>query len=103
MEEASNYLADGEFSGDIVDLMVLTLSNILVIPITSVENMPVLCVTPAFNCDTSVPLYLTYVRQEQVIMISYTVLSVTSSTTTIIRLTDMCTCRRKPTGSIVGV
>ncbi len=102
--EASNYLADGEFSGDIGDLMVRTLLNILAIRITiftSVENMPVLCVTPAFNCDTSVPLYLTYV-QAGAGHYDYAVPSVTSSTTTIVQ-THRCTCGRKPTGSIVGV
>ncbi len=101
--EASNYLADGEFAGDIGDLMVLTLTNILGIPLTiftSVENMPVLCVTPILNCDTSVPLYLTYV-QAGAGHYDYAVPSVTSSTTSIVH-PHKCTCGRKHTGSIGG-
>ena len=102
--EALNYLADGEFSGDIGDLMVLTLANILGIPLTiftSVENMPVLCVTPTLNCDTSVPLYLTYV-QAGAGHYDYAVPSLTSSTTTSI-VHSHCTCGRKRTESIGGV
>ena len=42
-------MPDGQFAGGLGDLMVLTLANILNTPITlftSIENMPLLCVTP---------------------------------------------------------
>ena len=47
---AHQYQSSGQFSGDLGDLMVLTLANILHMPITvftSVANMPVICITPA--------------------------------------------------------
>lgn len=59
------FLESGHFEGELGDLMVLTLANVLNIPIvlfTSVPNMPVLCVTPASGIPsaTSVPLFLTF-------------------------------------------
>ena len=58
------YSASGEFEGELGDLMVVTLANILQHPIvifTSVSDMPVLCYTP-FDCNNSSPLFLTYTQ-----------------------------------------
>lgn len=62
--QASQYLQSGEFSGDLGDLMVVTLSNLLHIPITIFSNIPnlnIICITPVSNVDSIVPLYLTYI------------------------------------------
>ena len=63
--EANTYLTDGEFSGELGDLMVLTLANILKTPITlftSIPNLPVLCIVPTLEVSTAIPLYLTYIQ-----------------------------------------
>ena len=46
---SKTFLQSGQYTGDLGDLMVLTLANMLNIPITvftSVNNMPVLCIMP---------------------------------------------------------
>ena len=61
--QAELYLSSGEFAGNLGDLIVVTLSNILHIPITiftSIQNLPVICITPLSEVETVVPLYLTY-------------------------------------------
>ena len=53
----------GEFAGNLGDLMVVTLSNILHVPIvlfTTITNLPVVCITPVSDIETAVPLYLAY-------------------------------------------
>ena len=61
---ADYYQQSGTFSGDLGDLMVLTLANVLQIPITiftSVENMPILCIMPTTSTmETTSPMFLTY-------------------------------------------
>ena len=61
--KAELYLSSGEFAGNLGELIVVTLSNILHIPITtfiSIHNLPVICITPLSEVETVVPLYLTY-------------------------------------------
>ena len=60
---AHQYLNSGEFGGDLGDLMVVTLSNILHIPITIFSNIPdlgLVCITPTSGMSSIIPLYLTY-------------------------------------------
>ena len=63
---SQEYLQDGHFTGCVGDLMVLTLANLLGMPIsifTSVTNMPLLCVMP--TTETSVitqPIFLAYIQ-----------------------------------------
>lgn len=62
---SEQYLEDGQFAGEVGDLMVLTLANVLQHPLvifTSVVNMPVLCVMPTSGCVNTVPLFLTYMH-----------------------------------------
>lgn len=62
-KHAHQYLESGEFAGDLGDLMILTLSNILHIPITIFSNIPnlgVICITPTTGVDSTVPLYVAY-------------------------------------------
>ena len=83
---AHQYLNSGEFGGDQRDLIVVTLSNILHIPITIlsslnkaaryiplllnvlyVDNIPdlgLVCITPTSGVNSIIPLYLTYVQQQ---------------------------------------
>lgn len=61
--EAEQYLNSGEFAGNLGDLMVVTLSNVLHLPImifTTITNLPVICITPVTNIESTIPLYLTY-------------------------------------------
>ena len=58
---AHTYLQSGTFSGELGDLMVLTLANILQMPITiftSIEQMPILCVMPKISIVTTTPIFL---------------------------------------------
>ena len=59
-------LQNGHYTRDVGDLMVLTLANVLNIPITvftSVINMPVLCVMPTTQCVISTqPLFLAFTQ-----------------------------------------
>ena len=61
---AQQYRLNGEFAGDLGDLMVMTVANILHIPlliITNIQNMPVLVMSPSLSVpETPVPLYLIY-------------------------------------------
>ena len=62
---AHTYLQSGMFSGELGDLMVLTLANILQMPITiftSIEQMPILCVMPTISIVTTTPIFLTYTQ-----------------------------------------
>ena len=65
--EAERYMASGVFAGQLGDLMVIILANIISHPIvilTSVPNMPVLCISP-LSGETGVgstPLFLTYLH-----------------------------------------
>ena len=60
------FLQSGHFSGCLGDLMVLTLANILQIPITiftSVQNMPLLCIMPTTQITSiTQPIFLTYTQ-----------------------------------------
>jgi hypothetical protein len=63
--EAQQYFNSGEFAGNLGDLMVVTLSNVLHMPIsifTTIPNLSVLCITPGpiTQAETIIPLYLTY-------------------------------------------
>lgn len=89
---AHTYLSHGQFSGDLGDLMVLTLANILNTPITlltSVVNMPLLCILPIQQAsDSTLPLFLTY---------NYAVPSQDDTEPTEERSKPTkCTCGRKP-------
>ena len=61
------YQTSGQFTGDLGDLMVLTLANVLHMPITiftSVVNMPVVCITPTMQvADSAQPLFLTFIQE----------------------------------------
>ena len=60
---AHEYLNSGEFGGDLGDLMVLTLSNILQMPVTIFSNIPdleLVCITPISGVNSISSLYLTY-------------------------------------------
>jgi hypothetical protein len=62
---AESYLTSGEFGGDVGDLMVLTLANVLNYPITiftSIPDMPLLCITPQNGGPgaSCLPLFLTF-------------------------------------------
>ena len=63
---SDEFLESGCFQGDLGDLMVLTLANILHCPIvlfTSIANMPVICITPTVETiDTTCPIYLTFIQ-----------------------------------------
>ena len=62
-KHAHQYLDSGEFDGDLGDLMVLTLSNILHVPITIFSNIPnlgLVCISPTTDVHSTIPLYLTY-------------------------------------------
>lgn len=63
-EQAQSFLNSGTFAGDIGDLVVRALANVLKIPIvvfTSVENMPTIVVTPPNVVTENVqPLHLAY-------------------------------------------
>ena len=60
------YQLSGQFSGDVGDLMLMTLSNVLSMPITlftSVPNMPTLCIIPTHHTSLSAqPLFLAYTQ-----------------------------------------
>ena len=61
---AEQYRISGEFAGELGDLMVMTIANILRILFlifTNIQNMPVLVITPSLNVpETPFPLYLVY-------------------------------------------
>ena len=61
-----SFLDNSQFSGSAGDLMVLTLANVLQIPInifTSVSNMPLICILPTNNSFISTsPLCLAYTQ-----------------------------------------
>ena len=63
---SQTFLQNGVYAGDTGDLMVLTLSNILRLPITivtSVQNMPVVCVMPTSSSVISTqPIFVTYTQ-----------------------------------------
>ena len=63
---ADDYLQSGCFSGNVGDLMVLTISNVLLMPITiftSIPNMPVLCIMPTTEITGTVqPILLAYTQ-----------------------------------------
>lgn len=61
--EAEHYLNYGEFAGNLGDLMVVTLSNILHTPIAiliSIPNLPLICITPVTQVESTIQLYLAY-------------------------------------------
>lgn len=64
---AYQYQTSGQFTGDLGDLMVLTLVNVLHMPITiftSVVNMPVICITPTMQvADSAQPFLLTFIQE----------------------------------------
>jgi hypothetical protein len=60
---AEQYLDSGEFAGDLGDLMVLTIANILHLPITIFTNMPnlsVICISPVSGITSTEPIFLTF-------------------------------------------
>ena len=61
---AQQYRLNGEFAGELGDLMVMAIVNILRIPllvVTNIQNMPVLLTTPSLSVsETAIPLYLVY-------------------------------------------
>lgn len=57
------YLQSGQYTGDVGDLMVLTVANIPITVFTSVHNMPVLCVMPTSQSVVSTqPLFLPFTQ-----------------------------------------
>lgn len=72
-QAAHTYMSDGEFTGDLGDLMVLTSSNLLntqTTLFTSIANMPLLCVTPTMQAaDTTIPTFFHTIKLGQDIMI----------------------------------
>ena len=104
---AHQYLASGQFTGDMGDLMVLTLSNVLQTPITiftSITNMPVICITPTMQvAGTAQPLFLTFIHSgpghyDYAINIPTEQSSSESSAESLVRLKPKitkCTCGRK--------
>ena len=62
-DRAEQYLNSGEFAGDLGDLIVVTLANILHLPIavfTNIPNLSILCIVPQFGVTSTKPLFLTY-------------------------------------------
>ena len=63
-EQAQQFLQDGEYSGDMGDLVLPALVNVLSLPVivfTSVENMPVMTLLPISSVPTdSHPLFIAY-------------------------------------------
>ena len=61
---AQEYRCSGEFGGALGDLMVMTIANIIRMPLllfTNVGNMPIMVITPSLTvADTAIPLYLVY-------------------------------------------
>ena len=60
---ADDFLASGIFEGDLGNLMVLTIANILHCPITlftSINDMPIICIVETM--DTTHPLFLTFIQ-----------------------------------------
>ena len=66
-EEAHRFLQDGEFTGDVGDLVLPALVNVLAIPMavfTSAENMPVLSLLPITSMVMeSEPVFLAYLHE----------------------------------------
>ena len=64
--EAERFLLSGEFSGDLGDLVVTALSNVLHSPIilfTSIDNLPLLVVTPTNTImENPQPIHLTFTQ-----------------------------------------
>ena len=65
-EEAHRFLQDGEFTGDVGDLVLPALVNVLAIPMTvftSAENMPMLTLLPITSVVMeSEPIFLAYLH-----------------------------------------
>lgn len=63
-QEAQRFLRSGEFAGDVGDLVIAALSNVLHSPIvlfTSIVNMPILVLTPSHEpMDNPQPIHLTF-------------------------------------------
>ena len=66
-EEAHRFLQDGEFTGDVGDLVLPALVNVLAIPMavfTSAENMPVRSLLPITSMVMeSEPIFLAYLHE----------------------------------------
>ena len=66
-EEGQEFMQSGQFTGEVGDLMVFTLSNILQSPIaifTSIPNLPVICITPMFvHAENDNPIFLTFIQE----------------------------------------
>ena len=92
------YLQSGTFSGEIGDLMVLTLANVLQMPITiftSIENLPILCVMPTTSITITTPIFLTYV-QDGPGHYDYAIPVEMELEKNCSALSKKCTCGRKP-------
>ena len=64
---SETFLQSGHYTGDLGDLMILTLANVLHIPITvftSISNMPVLCVLPTTtqSIHSTQPIFLAFTQ-----------------------------------------
>ena len=61
---SEEFLASGCFKGDLGDLIVLTLANVLHCPIilfTSISDMPIICIAPTVEAmNTTHPIFLTF-------------------------------------------
>ena len=64
--EAQRFLRSGEFAGDVGDLVITALCNVLHSPIvlfTSIPNLPILVVTPSHEpMDNPQPIHLTFTQ-----------------------------------------
>ena len=93
------YLQSGHFSGNVGDLMVQTLANILQMPITiftSVPNMPILCIMPTTQMTvTAQSIFLAYTQSGPGHYDS--VVSVSTEQTSRPKRPTKCTCGRKST------
>ena len=94
---SQQYMQDGHFTGDAGDLMVLTLANVLGMPITlftSIQNMPVICVMPtsqAISTSTE-PLLLAFTQDGP----GHYDAVISSLETEVTTETIKCNCGRKP-------
>lgn len=96
---AQDFLDSSQFSGNAGDLMVLTLSNILQMPITiftSAQNMPLVCILPTTQALLSThPICLAYTQDSDGSPGHYDYVVESSSPTQPKRKALKCTCGRK--------
>lgn len=65
-QEAQRFLRSGEFAGELGDLVVAALSNVLhssIVLFTSIPNLPILVITPSHeSMDNPQPIHLTFTQ-----------------------------------------